>query len=933
MNFCKKLRILAIMLIASTSLFAQKNKVEIYGQVIDKELNEPVDMATIQLLSLPDSTYIKGMTSNKNGVFSFTSLSTKNYLLKISFIGYKTLYHSIEKNNLKTKTNLGQLKLVSDAIMLEGAEITAEVPKVTVLEDTLVFNAAAYRVSNNAMLEELVKKLPGAQVDTDGKITINGQEISKIMIDGKEFFAKDPDIAMKNLPVDIVDKVKSYQKKSDQSRLTGVDDGNEETVLDLSVKKGMNKGWFGNADLAIGNHDRYTAKGMLNRFSDGDQLTGLFNFNNIRDASVGGGRRWYRNNGMQEDKSGGMNFSVTRKKLEAGGNINYFDSERDMQSKTSSETFLQDNSSYSRGFNNSINNNKSINSDFRIEWKPDSLTNVLMFPWFNYSRNRSHSNGESLTGDVDNFDYWEDMIANGQAINKSTNKSFNKGNNIGFGSSLIFYRRLNNKGRNISIDLNYSYGKGDSDGNSYSLIEYYKTEKRDERDLLTKNDNNNYNYRARVTYSEPIFKERFLQLSYSYNKSFNKTDRKSYNLIGYEDGDLLDNYFDPDLSKLARNYYDNHEMSLRLNTIREKYRYNIGFSVQPQRNRLEYAQSGQDIDTVRTVVNFTPTFDFRYQFHKQSFLRITYRGNTDQPNMMDLLPIRDITNPLNIREGNPGLKPAYNNSFMAFYNTYFTESQRSISTHLYFRNVINSVSTKVIYDPETGGKTTRPENINGSWRAGGSFNFTTPFKNKKFTLSTNTRGRYNNIVGYLALNPEADAEKNTTRNLGLGQNLNLNFRNDWFEMGIDGSLDYSKVKNTMQPQSNRETFDYSFGLNSNIQLPWDLSFSTDATYAIKKGYSQGMDRNEYIWNIQLSKDFLKQKQATLSVQFFDILKQRSNLSRSISASMRQDTEYNEITNFFMVHFVYKLNTFGGGKGGNQDKGRRPHGGRRMMRMY
>ena len=921
------------MLIASTSLFAQKNKVEIYGQVIDKELNEPVDMATIQLLSLPDSTYIKGMTSNKNGVFSFTSLSTKNYLLKISFIGYKTLYHSIEKNNLKTKTNLGQLKLVSDAIMLEGAEITAEVPKVTVLEDTLVFNAAAYRVSNNAMLEELVKKLPGAQVDTDGKITINGQEISKIMIDGKEFFAKDPDIAMKNLPVDIVDKVKSYQKKSDQSRLTGVDDGNEETVLDLSVKKGMNKGWFGNADLAIGNHDRYTAKGMLNRFSDGDQLTGLFNFNNIRDASVGGGRRWYRNNGMQEDKSGGMNFSVTRKKLEAGGNINYSDSERDTQSKTSSETFLQDNSSYSRGFNNSINNNKSINSDFRIEWKPDSLTNVLMFPWFNYSRNRSHSNGESLTGDVDNFDYWEDMIANGQAINKSTNKSFNKGNNIGFGSSLIFYRRLNNKGRNISIDLNYSYGKGDSDGNSYSLIEYYKTEKRDERDLLTKSDNNNYNYRARVTYSEPIFKERFLQLSYSYNKSFNKTDRKSYNLIGYEDGDLLDNYFDPDLSKLARNYYDNHEVSLRLNTIREKYRYNIGFSVQPQRNRLEYAQSGQDIDTVRTVVNFTPTFDFRYQFHKQSFLRITYRGNTDQPNMMDLLPIRDITNPLNIREGNPGLKPAYNNNFMAFYNTYFTESQRSISTHLYFRNVINSVSTKVIYDPETGGKTTRPENINGNWRAGGSFNFTTPFKNKKFTLSTNTRGRYNNIVGYLALNPEADAEKNTTRNLGLGQNLNLNFRNDWFEMGIDGSLDYSKVKNTMQPQSNRETFDYSFGLNSNIQLPWDLSFSTDAAYAIKKGYSQGMDRNEYIWNIQLSKDFLKQKQATLSVQFFDILKQRSNLSRSISASMRQDTEYNEITNFFMVHFVYKLNTFGGGKGGNQDKGRRPHGGRRMMRMY
>lgn len=933
MSVFKKIGLLLSLMIFPISLFGQGNKVEIYGQIFDKEMNEGVESASVQLLSLPDSTFVKGVSSGINGQFSLSGLTSKNYILKVSFIGYKTLLYPVSQKSLKQKTNIGKLELLTDAIFLEGTVVTAEVPKVTVAEDTLVFNSAAYRVPQNAMLEELVKKLPGAQVDTDGKITINGKEISKIMIDGKEFFAKDPDIAMKNLPVDVIEKLKTYDKKSDQSRITGIDDGKEVTVLDISVKDGANKGWFGNADVGVGNHNRHTLKGMLNRFSDGDQLSGFLNLNNVRDASVGGGRRWSRNNGIEDNKSGGLNFSLERPKIDAGGNVNYSDTERDLQSKYTSETFLQENSSFSKGFNNSINDSKSINSDFRVEWKPDSLTNILILPWFNYSRTNRLSNGESLTGDIDDFDNWEDMMNNGLAINKSVDNSFSKGNNLGFGTSFFINRKLNTKGRNIALDVDYSFGNSDDNGGNYSLIEYFKKGEKTERDLITKNDNNNYSYRVKLMYSEPIFKNRFLQFGYSYNKSYNKTDRKSYNLDGYVEGDNLEDFLDSELSKLARNYYDNHDISLNLNTIREKYRYNIGVSVQPQRNKMEYTQGEQEIDTTRTVVNFTPTFDFRYQFHKQSFMRIMYRGNTSQPNMMDLLSIRDITNPLNIREGNPGLKPSYTNFFMMFYNSYFAKTQRSLSAHVFFQNVLNSVSSKVIYDPETGGKVTRPENINGNWNTRAMVNFTTPFKNKKFTITTFSRFNFNNIAGYLSLDPNSEAEKNKTKNLRLGESLNLNFRNDWFEAGIDGSVNYSKVTNTMQPQSNRETFDYSLGLNSNIRFPWDINFSTDGSYTIKKGYSQGMDRNEFIWNVQLSKDFLKAKQATISIQFFDILKQRSNLSRSISASMRQDTEYNEITNFFMVHFVYKLNTFGGNDKKDMRRRRGPGGGRRMHRMY
>lgn len=941
MKYLNKYILLFLLFALSMQTKAQEGKSQISGIAFDEELNEALSGVAVQLYTLPDSTYVKGLSTTQSGRFTFTELNSGNYVLKFTYLGYKTKFKHVSKSSLKEKTSLGKIILESDAILLSEAEITAEAPPVMVSADTMVYNTSAYRVSNNAMLEELVKKLPGAQVDDDGKITINGQEIKKIMVDGKEFFTKDPDVAMKNLPVDIIDKVKAYNKKSDKTRITGIDDGNEETVLDLSVKKGKNKGWFGNLDAGVGNHDRYTAKGMLNRFSEGDQYTGVVNFNNVRDASVGG-RRWSRGGGgMRDTKSGGLNMSITRPKYEFGGSVNYRDTERDNQTKTSSETFLQNGSSFSSGYSNSINRSRSFDTNFKLEWKPDSMTNIMFIPYFNYSKSNSHSDGESKTGDVDNFEDWEDMLAKNQAINKRISTANSSGDDISFGGNFMFNRRLGKPGRNIGLSLNYNYGRGDNLGNDYSKIEYFKpgSEDRNEiRDLLTKNKNDNYNYRLEFNYSEPIFTNRFLQFSYNYNKSYNKSDRRSYRIENYLEGDDIEDYFDADLSKLARNYYDNHEISLTFNTIRDKYNYNIGFTVQPQRNRIEYDQSNNLVDTTRTVLNFTPTFDFRYQFHKQSILRIMYRGSTIQPNIMDLIPIYDITNPLNIKEGNPNLKPGYSNNFMTFYNNYFTESQRSVFAHLYFRNTLNSVSSKVIYDPETGGKTTRPENINGNWSAGGAVGFNTPFKNKKFTANTHSSANFNNIVGYMSLDPKTDAQKNKTRNLRLNQGLTFNYRNDWFEMGTNGSVDYSRVSNTMQKQSNRETFDYSFGLNSNIQLPWDLSFSTDGTYAIKTGYSQGLDRNEFVWNIQLSKDFLKKKQATLSFQMFDVLKQRSNLSRSISASMQQDTEYNEISSFFMVHFIYKLNAFGGSKDSGRGQGRgsgRPggsRGGHRAIRM-
>ena len=918
---------ISILLINSflTSAFSQQ--VTIQGTILEDETKEPVEQATIQLFSLPDSVFVTGKATDKRGKFILPKVKDGKYLIKASYIGLVSqefVVDALSKDKIK---DLGKIYLRNDAVLLDEAVITAQAPQVTVAGDTLVYNSSAYRLPEGSMLEELVKKLPGAELDEDGKITINGQEIKKIMVDGKEFFTNDPEIAMKNLPVNIVDKVSTYQKQSDKSRITGIDDGEEEAVLDISVKKGMNKGWFGDIDGGYGNHDRYVAKGMLNRFNDGDQYSGMFNIRNISDGGFGG-RRW-GSRGIQETQQYGFNFSINREKYELGGNVSYNDNENDSQTKTTSETFLQNKSSFSKGFDKSLNSNKNFNSSFMVEWKPDTLTNIIFRPSFSYRKNNSWAEGFSYTGDVDDFDDWQGMIDRNEAINTNESNSFGKGKSIGAQGSLMANRKLNKEGRNLTLQANYGYNNDDSNQNYYSLISYFKTEgKNNERDQYITNDNTNYNYRLQLSYSEPIFTNRFIQFFYSYQYRYQESDRRSYNMLGAEENTNLESLFDKDLSKYAENKYDNHEAGVSYQANGEKYQYNIGVQVQPQRNRMSYEQGIHEIDTARTVVNFSPTFDFRYRFHKQSDLRINYRGSSSQPSMTDLLPIRDETNPLNIREGNPGLKPSFTNSFSLMYNAFILEKQTSIAARVFFSNTLNSVSSNTIYDPETGVRTTTPENINGNWNLRGFFTFNTPIINKKITLSSFTTTGYNNMVGFTSISKEEDSEKNTTKNLNLFQRLRGSYRNDWFEFGLNAGVRYSVSRNSLTKQSNRETFNYYYGANTELILPWDFTASMDASYEMKKGYSAGMNENELIWNARVSKKIFKNKQGLLTFEIFDILKQQSNIRRSLSASMRQDRETNAINSYFMFHFTYRLNAFGGSGRGSGTGAGGPHGGRR-----
>lgn len=933
---------LILTILCPAFVFSQGRSVKgtVTGTVIDGGDKSPVMQATVQILSAADSTMVTGNITDFDGNFSLSAKPGK-YLLKVSFVGYKPEYKQIALTKQKMKVALGNIELNSDAIMLEGAVIVAQAPEVTAVADTLVYNSSAYRLPEGSALEELVKKLPGAEIDDNGNITINGKSITKIMIDGKEFFADDPSIALKNLPVNIVDKVRAYDKQSDMAQATGIQDGEEETVLDLSVKPGMNKGWFGNADVAGGTEDRYSAKVLLNRFYGPNQFTVIGSSNNVNDNSFpgGGGGGWRRQNGLNTIHMGGFNFATETKKWKNNGSVNFNLKNSDIRSKSASETFVSStNSSFTNAMTAQDNKNLNLTADFRLEWNPDTMTMVLFRPRFQLGDTDDGSDSKTYTFNEDpgystdelmQAGNLTDLVDESTIVNTIARNSLSRSNSLSLGGSLMVNRRLGKQGRNITFRGSYNYTDSQSEQFSTSETNYYQKSLEEQLEILNRyitTPTKSYNYSARFAYSEPIFKNMFLQFSYNFQYKKNTSVNSTYDMANdwtVNDGvaGQTDGVYNADLSKSATYNYYNHQVDVSYRWITDKSQFNIGMSFQPQNTELDYKKGELDTVSVRKVFNLTPTLDFRYKFSKTSQLRVDYRGRSSQPSMTDLLPITDNTDPLNIRVGNPNLKPSFTNTLRVMYNTFNMQTQRGIMTHLNYSNTLNSVSSRRTYDETTGGYITKPENINGNWNLFGMFGANMALKNKKYTINTFTTARYNNIVSYISTKDASDSDKNTTKQLNLGERLRGTYRGDWWEVSLNGSLNYMHSRNSYQESSNMDTYQFSYGASTNINLPWNMVISTDLSQNSRRGYTDdSMNRDELLWNAQISQNFLKGNAATVSIQFYDILRNQSNVSRAISAAMRSDTEYNAIYSYCMVHFIYRLNVFGGKQGG------RPAGG-------
>ena len=910
----------------------------ISGQVIDAELREPMVQASVQLFRQRDSTFVGGSVTDLRGNFSVEAPGNGIFRIKISSVGFQPIEREVTLRRNQSQ-DLGTLMMSTDAVLLKEAVVTGRAAQVMVKKDTLVYNPDAFRTPEGSPIEELIKRMPGAEVDEDGNITVNGKAIQKILIDGKEFMLGDVETALKNLPVSIIQNVKFYDQQSDQARITGIEDGNKETVLDFTIKKGMNRGYMTNLDIAGGTEHRYASRGMGSSFTDNMRFVLMGNFNN-KEENAG----WWNRRGLNSRKMLGTNLNYDDgEKLKIDASVRWNHRGGDNENENSSENFYsQDYRTFSNSQSRSLSRSNNWNGNVRFEWKPDSLTNILFRANGSYGTNDGISTSASATFDADPYLSVDNPLASldqlaPSLVNHNQSASLSYGENKNAWGMLQLYRRLNARGRNITVRFEGSIGDSENRNTSNNDVHLYRVKNQAGQDSTyftaryNTTPSDNKGYVTSVTYSEPLWEGAHLQANYELRYNQNKSDRQTYEFSrmaqnpfsgiapDYREWDPwlgtlepLDPYLDPNLSRYSEYKNYTHNIRLTLRHYQEEYDYNVGVLVQPQHSNFIQDYRGIYVDTIRNVTNVTPTLDFHYKFSDQHDIWFHYRGDTRQPEITQLLATRDDSNPLYITEGNPGLKPQFTNSLNVYYKNYISKYKRSIVLYGNYRHIRNSISNLVRYNAATGGSESRPENINGNWNADGGFNFNTAIDSAAhWNVGSDTRLRYNNYVSYVA-QAKADAEKNTTRTTNVNQRLNISFRNDWLEVTLDGNVNYQHSRNELQPNANLDTWRFSYGGQVMVRLPMDFEISTNLHENSRRGFNDpSSNTNELIWNGQVSKMFLKDKSLIVALNFYDVLAQQSNYERWVNATGRSDTRYNSINTYAMLHVRYRLNIFGG----------------------
>lgn len=953
----KKFLTVLLLTLGGLSAMAQ-SKFNVSGAVAEKGTNEAVVSATVRILSLPDSAMVGGAATSATGTFTVKDVKKGKYAIKVTYIGYQDEIIPLDLTNKKTKeVNVGNILISPDAKVLKEAKVTAAVAKVQVSGDSIIYNADAYRVAEGSALQDLVKQMPGAEVDDEGNIKINGKTVKKIMMNGKEFFDNDTKVAMQNIPTDIIDKIKTYDRKSDFSRVTGIDDGEEETVLDLTVKKGMNKGFTGNAQFGVGTENRYNGRLFGMGTLEDAQIQLIGGMNNVGDRGFGGGGGrggfGFGGGGLRASKNLGINFGTAGDKLETGGNVRLRYDGSDSESWTSTHNFTSVSGDFQNSHSKSLSSNIGINMNFRLEWKPDSMTNIIFRPAANYSRNRGMSKSEQATfnDNPDNyFDLYEGNIfgnidkltaIDSLVVNTNISRQQTFSTNKGLNGELQLNRRLNNDGRNITLRATGSVSESESENLSASNVKYYlKSMPGDINNRYTTTPGRNRSYSAQLTYSEPIAFRTYLQFSYRFNYSYSMNDRQTnaylsdpttynalyealgnyrYNIDGAVDymlatlGQRNDSIV-PNLSQYSEYNNYNHNIQISFRKVTDLYNLSAGIDLLPQNSVLNY--KGNNIteltEVKRSVFNFAPHLDLRVNFDKQTQLRLNYRSNTSQPSMTSLLNIEDDSDPLNKTKGNTNLKPSFSHNFGGNFNTFDMEHQRSIFVFFNAGLTQNAFAQRTSYDTETGKRITKQENINGNWNGMLGFGFNTALDSEKYlTLNTMTNGMYNHQVSYLDPMQYAE-EKSATNSMNLMENLSLSYRKDWFQMSLNGNVNYQHSRNNVMNNNNLDTWTFSYGTEVNLMFDNGFSLSTDIAENSRRGFSQKeMNTNELIWNAQISKSFLKGNALTITAQWNDILGNRSNISRTINAMMSRDSRTNAIYSYGMITAIYKLNIFGG----------------------
>lgn len=881
---------------------AQSQTRNITGKVLDEATKEGIELASIRLLSAKDSTYVSGGVTDEQGKFA-VGIKSGEYIAHVSFIGYIDRYIKV---NTREKIALGDILLKEDGVMLSATIIEAKAPEIMVKGDTVEYNAESYKVQETAVLADLIKKIPGAEIDAEGKITINGKDITKILVDGKEFFSNDPKIASENLPAKMIEKLQVLDKKSDMAQLTGFDDGEEETVINLIARPGMKEGIMGNISGGYGNKDRYEANGFINVARDNNRVSVLGNFNNNNNANAGGmgGPRWGGNRGVTETTMGGANLAMEPSdKLKFDGDIQY--NGRDNILETVSSRQYLDRDMIEEGSENRSSNNQNFNTRFRFEWTPDSLTNIIFRPSLSHNKTNSLTtrNNERSSSSLPDNNF------------RSIGNSESEGNSYGLDGNLLINRKLNSKGRSLTFEISGGLSDGKNEGLDYFENDYYNQDSLSIQDQKYKIKDKSYNWRARVSYLEPIGKNNFLELAYDIRSTQSETDKVTYN---YSEDAKDYTELAEDYTRNTKNSFLNQNISLNFQGRREKYNYTIGAGIEPSRSQTTVVQPNlsEDKDKARNFMNFAPRVEFNYLWDKRHNLRFRYSGRTRQASTNQLFDGIISQTATDTTWGNPNLKPSFEHRMHLRYQKYVPEKASTIMAFANFTYLMNDI-VSITQTGEGNSRNTRYENIDGNMTGRAMFMYNTPLKNKSFSINSHTFANYTRDNTLLYPKESADPVKNTANVYSISERLRLKFVSDRFEFNIGGNITYENAKNTYSKKNDKAIYDFGGYGDFTWYLPYNFILSSDLNYSSNSGYDDGYQQNSWIWNAELAKEFnVKMRSstlpATLRFRMYDILQERSNVSRSANAQSISYSTYNTISSYFMVGLTIRFQSFKGG---------------------
>ena len=964
----------ALLMMISVPAFAQNSKVT--AKLKDSQTGEPVGFATVSLTRKGSTTVLKYSLSTDDGSVTFDGVRKGEYSIKAELMGYKPVTLDI---NVPEQISLGEIKMHPDQEVLEAAQVSAVGNPIVIKKDTIEYNATSFKTTDNDVLEDLLKKLPGVDVSEDGSITVNGQSITKITIDGKTFFLDDPQLASKNIPAKIINKVKVVDKKSEQAEFTGIDDGETETVIDLSIRPGMMNGTFGNVMGGAG-HDimdtggdtRFQAAGFVGNFTDKLQVSGLLNANNTNNRGfndlagsmmggmMGGGGRmgrgqggWGSGNGITTSYMFGTNVAgdLFDDKMKLGGNYLYNHSNTDVSEYSTKKTYLDGSTLvYESGSeaerNTSISNSGGHRFGIRMEHKFSENTSILFEPRINFGGGDYAQNSKTRTSTI-----YDDEPDRMELTNDSYSTSTGNNKNLSTSGFLLFRQRLGAPGRTISVMSRYSLSNNETNGINQSGTNKYEGE-----EVFTENINqnfiqnqNSYSLMGRATYTEPIAKNLYLEANYMYSWNKSQSGKDTYDVLG-DGGRTLNG----DYSNSVVNEYVNQEIGVDAMYQNSSMHAQIGFSAMPNKTHNTTASgSGYYVDTLRTVMNWGPSAMMFWDINENSNLRFFYRGRSNQPSISQLISVPDNTNPLSMSFGNPNLAPYFSHNFNGDFR--FNNKATFASMNVRFNG---NVSQDPIVNATwyTNGVTySIPVNGPSSASFGGNMFLNLPIAKSGFTVSNMVRANWSKSATYVGQDIDTRDivnngaldyneffsryngdkfdeafQQNKLHSWSVMENLRFTYKNDNLELSTRG-----RTRMNLSNYELASTVDRTLTWNNQVsfQANWTwtltgITVKSEYQYNWYRGYETAQP-SENILNAEIQKLLFKNK-VTLAVKGYDILGQAKNLTVSDSGNNHTESINNTLGRYIIASLTFRFGNFNkggmqGGMGGHGPGGMRGPG--------